>query len=68
MKRKYTIKPRDLTKFGKTAIGMCLVFDWTDKTDLEIFVPEDKVWGLVDLIEKYYTEEDDAEEPEGIIV
>ena len=68
MKLEYVIKPKDLDSFARTDIGMRLQFNWTDKTDLVIYVPENKVWGLVACIEQSYMEEDDIPEPEGLIV
>ena len=68
MRRWYNIKasPREV---AKTAIGLKIICDWTDKTDLHLMFPEEKVWGLIHAIEDAYDEDrqtcDDCARNEG---
>lgn len=56
MKRWYNIKA-DPIKVGKLPTGLQIICDWTDKTELHLMFPEEKVWGLVQAIEDAYDEE-----------
>lgn len=58
VKRWYNIKA-DPIKVAKFPAGLQIICDWTDKTELHLMFPKEKVWGLIQAIEEAYEEDED---------